>query len=169
MNTSTYTTVQVHKAMEEIVSKVRQEIEDLNYGGCGWFVHYILKEFERYNVDISQYWVVYLVDYGFYDEEEIEYNLKNRTGKRSSSHLMIMFDEIYYDGYHHGETYDEDYWDNETQYLVRTNAADMRAACENRWDWNDNYDYKHYNTTLRKIIYNSFRKHLYNGNNQATV
>lgn len=158
-----YTTDKIHRILEEIVEKTSTSIDRLNRGGCGWFVHYILKEFERYGVDISHYWVVYLVDYGFEDEEEIEYNLSNRCGKRSSSHLMIMFDNKYYDGYWADDYYDEDYWYGETQYLVRTNAVDMRAACEYRPDWNNSYDYKRYNPKLRQIIYSTFRKHLVSG------
>lgn len=164
MDSGNYTREQVHNAMQDILDRIYdRDIPYINSGGCGWFVHYILKEFERYGVAVEDYWVVYLVDWGFEDEEEIEFNLKNRCGKRSASHLMIRFDDMYYDAYYKGEEFDDYYWDNETEYLVRTNADDMRKACEHRTDWNDTYDYEEYNTELRQIVYSSFRKHLKNG------
>lgn len=158
----TYTKEQIHEIMETIVSIVSKEIPKLNQGGCGWFVHYILKEFERYGIHIGEYWVVYLVDYGLEDEEEIEYNLRNRCGKRSCSHIMIKYDDVYYDGYYIGEEV-EHHFTHYPEFLVKTNAKDMRAACEYRPDWNRRYKYKKYNSRLRDIIYSTFKKVLLNG------
>lgn len=153
----------VHNALEEIVSKIEDRgIPDINCGGCGWFVYFILNELERYNISPRHYKVVYLVDWGFESADEIEYNLHNKTGKRSSSHLMLYFDSVFYDAYYFGDDFDTDTWYMEEPFFIDTAAEYMKAACQNRSDWNNTYDYKRFNSQIRRIVYSTFRKYLKN-------
>lgn len=144
----------LHDCIDNMVLEVSKEIENINYGGCGWFAYYVCQEFRRAGIDYK------IINYNTTEEmkDNLDFLHENKyvpINKIGVHHLLVRIGNCIFDG---KEVYTRPpkYWHYKgvKHHIGVLNASDIYKLLQND-AWLSVYDVSQ-NKKLLRII----RKHI---------
>jgi len=133
---------ELENSIEELQRKIRLNIEDLNYGGCGVFAALFSEHLHNLNIPHE----ILAYDWNLKPNTFIEKinGIRNNTNKSlSCSHVAIKISSHVIDGYK--------FMGSERNPIGVYDLESLKIALKNRKDWNRDYS-RQQNRKLKSLI-----------------